>query len=214
MIGDDGGPLRHHQGQVRLHNCFAVERAVLPEATLPCAEAIFTSDEEWKVLLELAFVCGQKSDHTAEMIVVAVAQHQRIEIPGIYFENRHVVDERFRRVTKIDQNVAYLVAALRFRMHRESPLAVQRGARWRIRCQIGTRAALDGKAIALFRGNELYDLIVRDDANGNPVNLRNPRPERLSSRRPRASGQRADKSRHKACAAGAEQPTSRYWPPW
>src|SRR5262249_35330623 len=175
---------------------------------------IFTSDEEWKVLLELAFVRGQKSDHPAEMIVVAVAQHERIEIGGIYFENGHVVDQSFRRVTKIDQNVAHLVAALRFRMHRESPLAVQRGARWRIRCQIGTRAALDGKAIALFRGNELYDLIVCDDANGNPLDLRDPRPERLSSRRPPTSGQRADERRHEACATGAEQPASRYRPPW
>src|SRR5262249_68823 len=75
--------------------------------------------------LSLPLVRGQKSDHPTEMIVVAVAQHERIEIRGIYLENGHIVDDRFRRVTKIDQNVAHLVAALRFRMHRESPLAVQ-----------------------------------------------------------------------------------------
>src|SRR4051794_29475294 len=96
-------------------------------------------------------------------------------------------------------------------MHRESPLAVQRGPWWRIRGKIGTRPALDGEAIALFRRNELYDLIICDDANGNPIHFWNIGPERLSPRRPRISRQRADERRHEASAAGAEQSSSRYW---
>src|SRR5258708_24049062 len=108
MIGDDGGALRHHQRKVCVQDCLAVERAVLPEGSLPCAEAIFTAHEEWKVFLELALVRGKKSDHSTEMIVVPLAQHPRIEIRSIYFENCHVVDERLRRVNEIDQHVAHL----------------------------------------------------------------------------------------------------------
>ena len=61
MIGDDGGTLRHHQRQVRVQDCLAIQRAIWPEGPLPCAEAIFTADKEWKVLLELALVRGKKS---------------------------------------------------------------------------------------------------------------------------------------------------------
>jgi len=58
MIGDDGGALRHHQRKVRVQDCLAVKRTILPERGLACAEAIFTAYEEWKAFPELALVRG------------------------------------------------------------------------------------------------------------------------------------------------------------
>ena len=79
MIGDDGGPFGHHQRKVRVDDCLAVERAVLPQSILSRAEAIFAADEERQIFLELAFVRREKTDHPAEVIVMAVAQHECIE---------------------------------------------------------------------------------------------------------------------------------------
>jgi hypothetical protein len=51
----------------------------LPQCSLSRAEAIFATDEERQIVLELAFARREKTDHPAEMIVMAVTQHERIE---------------------------------------------------------------------------------------------------------------------------------------
>src|SRR3974377_471827 len=122
---------------------------------------------------------------------MAVAQHESVEGGWVDLENHHVVEKRFWRVPEIDQNVAHLASTLRFRMHREAPLAVQCGARWRIWGQIGACPPLDIKTIALFRRNELYDLIIRDDPNRESIDLRDFRAERLGFRRSLRFNQRA-----------------------
>jgi len=153
----------------------------------PRAKAIFAANEEPQIFLELAFVRREKPDHPAEMIVMTVAQDERIEGRWVDLENGHVVEERFRRVAEIDQDSAHLVATPRLRVHREPPFAIQSGVRRRIRGRVAACSSLNGEILTFFRRNELDDLVIRDHTNGEPIDLRNPRVERLGMRRSRSS---------------------------
>jgi hypothetical protein len=63
------------------------------------------------------------------MVVMAVAQHQRIEPSGINAQEFQVVDQRLRRVAAVDEDLANLTAALCLDVHREAELADQRLSR-------------------------------------------------------------------------------------
>jgi len=109
---------------------------------------------------------------------------------------------------KIDQNVAHLITALRFGMHGKTKFTAEGRVRRRIGRLVAT-LALDSKPNALLRGNEHYDLVIRDHANGDAIDLRNLGAERLGLRGARASDQRADQRRHEARTAGAKHNTTR-----
>ena len=79
--------------EIRVDDCLAVERAVLCVVSgCPRAKAIFAADEERQIFLELAFVRREKNDQPAEMIVMTVAQDERIEGRWVDLENGHVVE--------------------------------------------------------------------------------------------------------------------------
>ena len=67
---------------------------------------------------------------------------------------------------------------------------MESGAWRRIRGLIAA-PPLNGQVLTLFGRNELDDLVIRDDTNGESIDLRNPRAERLGLRRSRSSDQRA-----------------------
>ena len=118
----------------------------------------------------------QKADHSAKMIVMPVAQHERIEGRGIDLEDRHVVRGAFRRITEMNQHIALLAVAERLRVHRQAPFAIERPARRRVGGGVAADPALDGEAVALVRGNELNHHVVGDDADREAVDLRRQAP--------------------------------------
>lgn len=71
-----------------------------------------------------------EADHAAKVVVVTVAQDQCIETCGIDVKNCHVVQQHFRRVAEIDQDMTGLITTLGFGAHGEPPFTVKRGA-WR-----------------------------------------------------------------------------------
>ena len=61
-----------------------------------------------------------------------------------------------------------------------------------------------------FRRNELDDLVIRDHTNGEPIDLRNLRAERLGPRGLRSSDQRGNERGYEARTTCVKQPASRY----
>ena len=148
MVGDDGRLRRHHQREIGLENSLAVERAELAAGIAADAEAVLAADIERQLALEPALVGLEEADHAAEMVVMAVAQHHGVEQRRIDLEDRHVVEQRFRRIAEVDEQMAGLVAALGLRIHGEAPFAVEHRARRRVGMGVAV-VALDGQAIAL-----------------------------------------------------------------
>ncbi len=179
MIGDDRRAFRHHERQVRLHDRLSVEGAVLTGSGLARAETILAADEERQVLLEPALVRRKEADQPAEMIVMAVAQHQGIEAGRVDLQHRHVVEQRLGLIAEIDQDVAHLAPTPGLRVHGQSPLGDQIHARRRVRAQIAAGPPLDGQPVSLLGRNPLDDLIVRYDSHREAVDLRRPGGQRL-----------------------------------
>ena len=180
----------------------------LPPGFLRRQKASSPPTKNGNLLLEPALVGREKADHAAEMVVMAVAQHHRVEQGRVDLEDRHVVEQHLRRIAEIDQHVARLARGLRFRMHGETPFAVERRARRRIRRGIAAGAALDGEAVALLGRDELDHDIVGDHAYGEPVDFGNGAARAVwlppSARRPACHH-----GRHEARAAGAERSEGR-----
>jgi hypothetical protein len=74
----------------------------------------------------------------------------------------------------------------------ESPHSPFKAVRGRIRGRIAAHSSLDREALTFFGWNELDDFVIRDHANSEPIDLRNPRAESLRLRRLRGFEQRAN----------------------
>jgi hypothetical protein len=65
----------------------------------------------------------EKPDESSEVIIVSVAQHQRIEPRGVDTEQLGVINERFGSKSKVHERAADLGAAARFSVHSQTELA-------------------------------------------------------------------------------------------
>ena len=61
----------------------------------------------------------------AEMIVVPVADDQRLDLRRIDADQLHVVEQRFGRIAEVEHDRALLRGALRFQKQRQAPLVVE-----------------------------------------------------------------------------------------
>src|SRR5262249_60735986 len=73
MITHHGWSFSHHEREVRIHDCLAVERAILASIGFAHAKAVLSANEERKAVLEFALVRRDEADQTTEMIVMPVA---------------------------------------------------------------------------------------------------------------------------------------------
>src|SRR5215471_18026527 len=99
------GPFGHHERELRVRDRLSVECTILPSSGFARAKTILSADEEGQTFLKPALVRREEAHQPAEMIVMAVAQHQCIEAGGVDLQHRHVVEERLRLIAEIDQNV-------------------------------------------------------------------------------------------------------------
>jgi hypothetical protein len=74
VIGDDGGAFRHHQHEIRIEDCFAIERTELTAGGGAAdAKGVLAAYEEWNFSLEPVPIGREESHHAAEVIVMTVA---------------------------------------------------------------------------------------------------------------------------------------------
>src|SRR5689334_10280117 len=106
MVGDDGRPFGHHERELRVYDRRSIECAILPSGGFARAETIFSANEEGQTFLELALVRREEAHQPAEMIVMAMAQHQRVEAGRVDLQHGHVVEERLWLIAEIDQDVS------------------------------------------------------------------------------------------------------------
>src|SRR5689334_15880171 len=89
--------LRRGDGEVRGAEGLAVDDAEIPlhrrRGPLPGAETVLAADMERKPWLEVPLVLSEKTSEAAEMVVMAVAQHERIDLGRLHPEQLHVVVE-------------------------------------------------------------------------------------------------------------------------
>ena len=204
MIGHQGRSLGHHQRQISVRDGLTVERAEVAPCVPAQAEAIFTADKERHLVLQLAVARLQEADHATEMVVVTVAENERVENRRVDLKDAHVVEQSFGRITEIDEDVARFIATAGFGVHGKAPLAVQDGARRRVRRRVAA-LALDGEAVALLVPHELNDDVVGDHPDREPVDLRNRGPQGACRSGSRAGDHGADHCGHEADVLGAEQ---------
>ena len=104
------------------------------------------------------------------MVVVAVAQHQRIEGAGVDAEELEVVVERLGGEAEVDEDAARLFPARRLHVQREPPFVLRR-LRRRVRRE-RERNALDFDLADLARALEGVVVGVGHHAHRQPVDLR------------------------------------------
>ena len=90
------------------------------------AEALFATDVEREVRAQRGTVFVEEPCHPAEVVVVPVRQHQRVERPRVDAHQVEVVVQRRRRVAEVDENATGLVAALGRHVQGQPPLVLQR----------------------------------------------------------------------------------------
>src|SRR6185312_11823893 len=129
-----------------IENRVAVKRTELAAGVAANAERVFAADIEWQVSLQRVLVGRKKANHAAEMVVMTVTENERVKRRRIDLQDRHIVEQNFRRIAEIYKHVALLAAAMRLRVHGEAPLAVERGARRGVRRGVAANAPLDRDA--------------------------------------------------------------------
>ena len=131
--------------------------------TVALAEIVLAAgihrDVGWQVLAVLV----EKSEQAAPMIEMAVAQDQRVDPGRVDLEQIHVAVDRLGRPTIIQQEGAFVVAALRLQQQRQPPFAVQRAQR------LGGAAGLGADAVHGLRPKEKVAGAVDQDTDGEPV---------------------------------------------
>ena len=80
----------------------------------PPAEVVLAAGVEREVGRQDARYLSRKPMQAAEVVVMPVADDQRIDLVRIGADDLHVVEQRFRRVAEVEQDGALLGAALRF----------------------------------------------------------------------------------------------------
>ena len=101
------------------------------------------------------------------MIVMAVADDQRIEFRGIDADQLHVVDEDVGRVAVVQHQRALAARGLRFQPQRQAPFIVQGFA------EIGAARQWDDRyAIGLLGAEELIEAAIDQHADRELVDRR------------------------------------------
>ena len=110
VVGDQRRPLGEGYGHVGLTSAsrssapkFALLRRGGPLAR---AERLLAADVERQLRPQLALGLAQEAGETAEMVVVPVAQHQRVERGRVDAKQIRIVDQRLGREAVVDQDVA------------------------------------------------------------------------------------------------------------
>jgi hypothetical protein len=69
-----------------------------------------------------AAMLAEEARQATKMVVMAMAQHKRIQPSGVNVEETGVVDQRFRCVAEVHENVARLGPMSRVDVHRQTDL--------------------------------------------------------------------------------------------
>jgi hypothetical protein len=104
-----------------------------PGRELARTEAFLAPDIEGQLRLSFSLRGREKSNHAAEVIVMAVAQYHRVELGWIDTEDLEIVEKCRRGITEVDQNTSRLITALRFEVHRQAEFAQQHLLGWPFR---------------------------------------------------------------------------------
>src|ERR1700722_9366785 len=127
VIRDKRWPFRKHDREIGVLHRRSIECAKVPlhwrRQPLACAEAFLASEKGRQLGSQLALVLIEKADKTAEMVVMAVREDERVDFAWIEGKQGDIVIERLWRVTKINEDVARLRSCLRRRMQGQTKLA-------------------------------------------------------------------------------------------
>jgi hypothetical protein len=144
----------------------------------------------------------QEAGEAAEMIVVTVAQDQRIDGGGIDPQETHIVDESLGCEPKVDQHRADLASALRFDVHGEAEFADDRLLRW-LAAERPTKA-LDLDVCDAGTGSHRDLIAVDHRSDRDPVHLGHGSSDSLGQSRLGLSDQRRNKSGQHGGASAAQ----------
>lgn len=137
VVGEHRRSLGESHGQPGAADRLAVERSEAARfarhVQLARAEAFLAAEMQRQPGLELAPVGLEKTDHAAEVVVVPVAECQRVEFRRVDAGQQQVVQQCLGRVAEVDQHLARLGAARRLHVQRQSPFVLQRAPRRRTR---------------------------------------------------------------------------------
>ena len=142
-----------------------------PSSPSRAPEAVLASKEQRQAFLQLILVGRQKAGHPAVMVEMAVAQHQGVDASRIDAEDRQIVEQRLRRISEIDENIARSSprpdCACMARPH--SAWSARRPGKVRRRVEA---RALDLEPIERPRGRERRQPVIDHHPNGQPIDSR------------------------------------------
>src|SRR5271163_637367 len=134
VVLDDDRRLRKHGNDVESFQLATIQgRTELLETPVgvakeTMAEIVFTSGKQPQVGAHPGAVRLQKPNQAADMIVMAMADDQRIDLTDIYLQQIEVVRVDIGCKAEVEQVVLDLLAPSRLEMQGEAPLALQRPA--------------------------------------------------------------------------------------
>ena len=94
-----------------------------------CAEALFTANENRQLRFQRWFMLQQEAGKAPEVVVMAVADDERVECRRIDVQKGEIVDQGLGREAEVNENMSCLGAALAFHVHRQAKLADERVTR-------------------------------------------------------------------------------------
>jgi hypothetical protein len=128
VVTDHGRVFAQDDRDLLSRQCAPVERAKVSQlarrSDQAMAEIVLTAGVELHVRRQRAAILVEESHQAAEMIEMAVADNQGVNLLHVDAHDAHVVDEDVGRVTVIEHQGAGLVAALGFEPERQAPLGV------------------------------------------------------------------------------------------
>ena len=156
VSGDHGRRFAQHGRDLLRRELAAVEGAEIGELALgrrrtdPVAEIVLAAGIELDVGRQLVAEFVEEAEQAAEMIVMAVADDQRVEFRRIDADQFHVVQQHFGRIAVVQHQRALASRGLQFQPQRQAPFIMQRLA------EIGaSRRRRDRDAIGLLGAEEL-----------------------------------------------------------
>ena len=130
LPADDHGLLGHDDAHVRLVQLTPVED---PEALAldigrfepAIAEGVFAAHVEREIGAHLLAVAGEEGQKAAEVVVVAMAEDERVDVRRVDLEERHVVDAGRLRQAVVEEVVAGLASLGGLQVEAEAELALK-----------------------------------------------------------------------------------------
>ena len=183
-------------GRSRRRNCRLTGRNTPNRAR---AEGVFAADVEWQLRLQFAGSVPEEAGEAAKMVIMSMAQHQRVEAGGLNPDELPDCCLPPRGVKPKSIRICLVSSPRWLSTCIESPNSLTScSARRMIRADAPAKV-LDYKAVILAAGGDRELIVLRDDADGDAVkgrdgsresvcfNLGDAIPRRSVSKRPNAA---------------------------